>query len=151
VVRVAELEEMYELEDSYWWFVGRRRMLRRLISIYAPTDRPLRILDAGCGTGGTMAALAALGETHGCDLSADALAMCRSRGDWELSCSTVEAMAYPDERFDVVVAPVACWWRRCPRTCGCGASMTRPWGIYAATAAGSSGSWWRARGCRRRN
>jgi len=103
-MRIAELEEMYELEDSYWWFVGRRRMLRRLISIYAPTDRPLRILDAGCGTGGTMAALGALGEIHGCDLSVDALAMCRSRGDWELSCSTVEAMAYPDERFDVVVS-----------------------------------------------
>jgi len=103
-MRVAELQEMYELEDSYWWFVGRRRMLRRLITTCAPTDRPLHILDAGCGTGGTMEALADLGEIHGCDLSGDALEMCRARGDWELSCSTVEAMAYPDEQFDVVVS-----------------------------------------------
>ncbi len=103
-MRVAELQEMYELEDSYWWFVGRRRMIRRLIATYAPPVRPLRILDAGCGTGGTMAALAKLGEMHGCDASPDALRMCRARGDWELSCASVEAMAYPDEQFDVVVS-----------------------------------------------
>jgi len=103
-MRVAELQEMYELEESYWWFVGRRRMLRRLIGIYAPGDRPLCILDAGCGTGGTMSALVELGEIHGCDLSSDALAMCRTRGDWGVSCSTVEAMAYPAEQFDVVVS-----------------------------------------------
>ena len=46
---VAELEEICP-EDTYWWFVGRRRML--------PSDRSRpphhpRILDAGCGTGAT--------------------------------------------------------------------------------------------------
>ena len=103
-MRVAELQEMYELEDSYWWFVGRRRMVRRLIRTYAPAGRPLRILDAGCGTGGTMEMLADWGEIHGCDLSHNALTMCRARGDWALSCSSVEATPYPDAHFDVVVS-----------------------------------------------
>jgi SAM-dependent methyltransferase len=102
-MRVAELEEMYRLEDTYWWFVGRRRMLRRLIELYAPPARPLRILDAGCGTGATMLALEPLGEVWGCDLSEDALAMSRERGAQHLRCCDVTALQFADASFDVVV------------------------------------------------
>ena len=103
-MRLTELRQMRELEDNYWWFVGRRRMVRHLIHMYAPPAENLRILDAGCGTGGTMVALQGIGEISGCDLSADALRMCRDRGDFALTCCTVECLAYPDDHFDVVVS-----------------------------------------------
>lgn len=102
-MRVAELEEMYRLEDTYWWFVGRRRMLRRLLELHAPTQRPLRILDAGCGTGATMRALEPLGEVWGCDLSEEALAMSRERGAQHLRCCDVTGLQFEDASFDAVV------------------------------------------------
>jgi len=102
-MQVAELEEMYRLEDTYWWFVGRRRMVRRLIRKYAARPWPLKILDAGCGTGGTLGALEGLGDLWGCDVSEEALDMCRLRGEWSLCCCSVEDMQFDDESFDVVV------------------------------------------------
>ncbi len=103
-MRRSELRRMYELEETYWWFVGRRRLVRRLIHRYAPDREPLRILDAGCGSGGTLRALEGVGQLHGCDVSPAALAMCRERGLCNLRASSVEQLAYPDESFDVVVS-----------------------------------------------
>jgi len=103
-MRRSELLEMYELEDSYWWFVARRRMVRGLIERYAPEREELRVLDAGCGTGGTLVALESLGETWGCDMSAEALAMCRERGLSRLRQSRVEQLEFEDESLDVVVS-----------------------------------------------
>ncbi|MGD9496259.1 MAG: class I SAM-dependent methyltransferase [Armatimonadota bacterium] len=103
-MRLAQLQEMYELEDSYWWFIGRRRIVRRLIERYGPRHRPLRILDAGCGTGGTLVALEGLGELWGCDISPEALEMCRSRREWELCCCSVQRLGFAAESFDVVVS-----------------------------------------------
>ena len=97
-------EEMYGLEDSYWWFVGRRRMVRNLIRRYAPRRESLRVLDAGCGTGGTLAALEGVGEIWGCDISGEALEMCRLRGFDRLKQSPIERLDFEDESFDVVVS-----------------------------------------------
>ena len=51
------LKQMYELEDSYWWFVAQRRLVRSLIGRYAGSS-PLKILDAGAGTGALVSSLA---------------------------------------------------------------------------------------------
>lgn len=99
-----QLKEMRELEDSYWWFVGRRRMVRGLIRRYAPPRDSLRMLDAGCGTGGTLAALAGMGELHGCDISDEALALCRLRGLQDVRSSRIENLDFPDSSFDVVIS-----------------------------------------------
>ncbi len=98
-----QLEEMYRLEDQYWWFVGRRRMVRALIGRHMAGRENLRVLDAGCGTGGTLAALEGIGELSGCDISGEALGMCRSRGFERLTQSNVGALDYEDESFDVVI------------------------------------------------
>ncbi len=83
------LKQMYELEDSYWWFVARRRLVRSLIGRYAGSS-PLKILDAGAGTGALMSSLADLGEVWGCDVSPEALAFCRQRGLENLVPCSVE-------------------------------------------------------------
>ncbi|MGI5817566.1 MAG: class I SAM-dependent methyltransferase [Armatimonadota bacterium] len=103
-MRASELRQMYEFEDDYWWFVGRRRLVRRLIERHAPERETLRVLDAGCGTGGTLAKLEGIGELWGCDLATEALAMCRERGFANLKQARVEEMDFPDEHFDVVIS-----------------------------------------------
>lgn len=102
-----ELRRMHQLEDTYWWFVGRRRLVRRLIERHAPRRESLSILDAGCGTGGTLAALGKLegaSELWGCDLAPEALQLCRQRGFDRLKESCVESLDFPAESFDVVVS-----------------------------------------------
>jgi SAM-dependent methyltransferase len=103
-MRTSELQKMRDLEDTYWWFVGRRRLVRGLIDRFAPDGEPRVILDAGCGTGGTLMHLEGAGELWGCDLSTEALRLCRDRGFCNLAEGTVETLDFPDERFDVVVS-----------------------------------------------
>jgi SAM-dependent methyltransferase len=64
-----------------------------------------RALDAGCGTGFQAGRLDGLGwVTHGADVSAGLLAVARRRlPGVALALASVEALPYPDARFDAVV------------------------------------------------
>lgn len=101
-MRTRELQELYRLEDVYWWFIGRRELVRKLVQRYSPCPDQ-RILDAGCGTGGTLGQLAGKGELVGCDRSDYALTCCRERGFGCVSSADVTALPYPDASFDVVI------------------------------------------------
>jgi len=102
-MRPSELRKMRQFEDTYWWFVGRRHLVRSLIERFAP-EEPRLILDAGCGTGGTLSHLRGLGELWGCDVAPEALEECRTRGFENICRSPIETLDFPDERFDVVVS-----------------------------------------------
>ena len=95
---------MYEAEDTYWWFIGRRHLVRRLIQRLSGSTSYRRILDAGCGTGGTLDAVADLGEAWGVDISPDALDFCRGRGHTNLKLCSADALDFPDASFDVVLS-----------------------------------------------
>ncbi len=103
-MRASELRKMRKLEDTYWWFVGRRHLVRDLIERFAPDRDPLTILDAGCGTGGTLEHLRGMGELWGCDIATEALEACRARGFEHIECCSVQSLDFPDERFDVVIS-----------------------------------------------
>ncbi len=79
--REVEYRRMAEAERRLWWYRSLHRMVIQTLhrAGVAPGD-PL--IDAGCGTGGLMAALK---ESHftrvrGCDLSPDAVGRCRDQG-----------------------------------------------------------------------
>ncbi len=100
---------MYRLEDTHWWFVARRNLvLMALERLLRRTERrsgsPLRLLDVGCGTGGTLERLRPLGRVVGLDLEPLALAFCRERGQRELVCGSATALPFADGAFDVVLA-----------------------------------------------
>ena len=90
------------LEDRHWWFVARRRIVRRLVDhLLSPADkirhladvatvkaclsgevhakdRPL-IIDIGCGTGANIASLSDAYRCVGIDTSIDAIQWARQR------------------------------------------------------------------------
>lgn len=99
---------MYEIEGTHWWFAGRRRILEsfleRIIDDLNIKDRPVRILDVGCGTGANLEMLSRFGEAEGVDVSEDALAFCRARGLERVKNGAAEKLPYEDATFDLVTA-----------------------------------------------
>lgn len=48
-----EYKKMYQLEESNWWYTGRRNLIIKAVGKFQDEsgDKTLQILDAGCGTG----------------------------------------------------------------------------------------------------
>lgn len=94
-----QYRELFEAEDSHWWFTGQRALALNLLS---RRFRGGRILDAGCGTGGNTAALARLGRVTGIDLSREALEFSRQRGLAGLGLARLESLPFKGSSFDLV-------------------------------------------------
>jgi SAM-dependent methyltransferase len=103
-LRAAELAKMFDLEDTYWWFVARRELVRELLLRYGQQDPDVSILDVGCGTGATLKAVDDLGVAVGIDRSGHALRYCRRRGLTRLAAATAEALPIATGSLDVVLA-----------------------------------------------
>ena len=111
-----EYERMHALETDYWWFVGRRALIARLLETTRPrlqSQTPLQLVDVGCGTGANLPmlrrAVAPDGEVYGLDFSPLALQWARTEGDLgalngRVHLSQGDALALPlrDECADVV-------------------------------------------------
>jgi SAM-dependent methyltransferase len=99
-----EYSAMFELEDVYWWYVGRRRLVEEIVKKEsAKRGRRLRILDVGCGTGATLSALSKFGDAQGVDISEEAVRFCSER-NLTAELHPVEHLQFPDSAFDVVAA-----------------------------------------------
>jgi len=123
---------MDRVEDTHWWFVGRRAILetflRSVVQNVTPPSRRLsgqspaddvtagrlpdsrqdagvtiRILDVGCGTGANLEMLSQFGLAEGVDVSDEALEFCRKKG-LTVQEGLAETLPYPDETFDITTA-----------------------------------------------
>jgi SAM-dependent methyltransferase len=95
--------QLYALEDSHWWFRGRRAVIRALLDGVELPDAP-RILDAGCGTGRNLREYASLGAAEGVDPSPVAVDFCRRRGLAGVVEAGLEELPFEAGRFDLVCA-----------------------------------------------
>lgn len=98
-----EYQVMFEIEDDYWWYVGLRDLVASLLQKYGPAGKGIRILDAGCGTGGFLCRCPA-GSTFGFDVSAEALSFCSRRKIAGLARASAAHIPYASGSFDAVVS-----------------------------------------------
>src|SRR5262245_23559719 len=97
---------MRQVEDSYWWYAVLREAVAAEVKAQVAGRPEVRILDAGCGTGGMMETLRkqnASWHVSGVDYSAEALEHTRKRGFTEITQGSVDALPYPDATFDFIV------------------------------------------------
>jgi SAM-dependent methyltransferase len=100
-----EHDIMRAVEDHYWWYQALRQHVVRSI---APVTPAFSLLDAGCGTGGMLAAVRAKfprAELTGIDESEHAveLAVARNSGARVVRAS-VHEVPFPENAFDFVLS-----------------------------------------------
>jgi SAM-dependent methyltransferase len=98
---------MREVEDTHWWFVGRRRIITDFVEQICQELRregqsEPRVLDIGCGTGANLEMLSRFGRAEGVDISSEAVDYCRARGLDNVRQGAVETLPYEDESLDLV-------------------------------------------------
>jgi SAM-dependent methyltransferase len=98
----ALYEQHARLEDSHWWFLGRRRLVLAELARYAGANAG-RILDIGCGTGGMLPQYAAFGAALGLDPSEEARDACTRRGVPFVRGSGAQ-LPFKDGSIDVITA-----------------------------------------------
>lgn len=96
-----EIQQMSEFEEDYWWFKGRKKIIQSLLNTQIKDKLNLKILDVGCGSGGTTSILTEFGTVYGIDFSFSALKFSNQRGLKVLK-SDVYEMPFSSESFDIV-------------------------------------------------
>ncbi len=98
---------MNRVEDSHWWFVGRRAILESFLEqiVNNPQSKIQnpKFLDVGCGTGANLEMLASFGAAEGVDVSDDALEFCKLKG-LKAHKGLAESLPFAENSFDVVTA-----------------------------------------------
>jgi len=101
-MRGVDYEYMFNIEETFWWYAGMRRITDTLVG--GPLQSgPLKILDAGCGTGMNLVHFGRAGHTtFGFDFAVEAIAKARRRGLRKIARASVTDIPYPSEVFDLV-------------------------------------------------
>ena len=98
---------LYTLEEHFWWFAGMREITSVLLDPVCPPTKDRLILDAGCGTGGSLRWLARYarnGRVVGVDLASEALRFCREREHACLAQASVTDLPFADSQFDLLTS-----------------------------------------------
>lgn len=102
---LVEYQRMAALEESMWWYHGLHTNIGNALLRHAGGLQ--NVLDAGCGTGGTLKAIADRfphATLCGLDISEDACAFTRMKTGAEVTVGSVDALPYGDAEFDALVS-----------------------------------------------
>lgn len=100
---------MDQVEGTLWWYAGLHANVLKAIDKYA--GRTNELLDAGCGTGGTLQRIAERYpeiRLHGLDVSEYACEATRTKTGASVVQGSVDALPYKDRSFDALIA-WTCW------------------------------------------
>lgn len=89
-------------EDTFWWYVARRKIIKKVITgLKLPTAK---ILEIGSGTGGNVGILSSLGDYTGIEKEQLAIELARQKrqGTAFIKGSIPEKLDDIDERFDLI-------------------------------------------------
>jgi SAM-dependent methyltransferase len=95
-------DEYVRIEDTHWWFRGRRKIIATLLRPYLRP--PARIIDVGSGGGAVAQALLEFGPVTACDIDVRCAASVARRPGMSFAYGTAEAIPFADGSFDLVTA-----------------------------------------------
>ena len=101
---ISAYSKMFEVEESLWWYRGRRRICFGLLDRFLAKTGEHDVLDVGCGTGYNLTLLSSYGRAQGLDMSSEALDFCRRRGLDNVRKHEADELPFVDHSFDLVTA-----------------------------------------------
>ncbi len=102
-MREREYEVMASVEDRHFWFVQTRAIIRDVMT-EAGLGPAERVMDLGCGTGGTMRTLRGLADWTGVDVNPFAAQLAQDRSGAPVVVAAAHNLPFSDEAFDGVTA-----------------------------------------------
>lgn len=84
--------QMHELETKHWWFLARRKVIKKVLNTFMPTDKNRQVLEIGCGTGGNLDLLSHFGIVSATELDDQARQLAVAK-----SIATVKSGSLPND------------------------------------------------------
>lgn len=103
-MNIVEFDRMFALEETHWWYQGRRALVRHALERFAPAQRPLQLLDLASATGASIRFMGDFGKVHGLDISEETIRLCEQRGVEGLVQADALRLPFVDDSFEVVLA-----------------------------------------------
>jgi len=98
-------QQMAELDERHWWYLGRRAVIAALISRTVKLPKRARILEIGCGTGHNFAMLSQFGKIDALELDDEVRAIAEKRlGKAVMTASLPGLAGVPDRTYDLIAA-----------------------------------------------
>ena len=95
-----EIEKMHKLEETHWWFQGKKYIIKSIISeIDIPEGK---FLDIGCGTGMFLREIGKGRRSYGIDVSGQALSYCKKKVNAFLIKAAGNRLPFKDAVFSLV-------------------------------------------------
>jgi SAM-dependent methyltransferase len=105
-MKFEEYRKMAEVEGSMWYYRALHRNVVGALTTALRADEA-SVLDAGCGTGGLLMRLRRdrpQWTLTGLDFSPLACELARERASTRVVTGSIEALPFPEERFDAVIS-----------------------------------------------
>jgi len=98
-------KKMHGVENSHWWFYGRRSIMSHIIQSLQLPSNPA-ILDAGCGTGANFSVLSKFGNVYGLEPNDSAVAYASQKYAYKKIYRGFlpDKIEQPDSQFDLITA-----------------------------------------------
>lgn len=91
-------------EADHWWFMARRDILARLIGHYGGETGDLRLLEAGCGTGGNIDMLRRFGKLDAFEFDPVARARASEKAGVAIPYGALpDGIPFTDRTYDLIV------------------------------------------------
>ena len=97
-------DRMNELEATHWWFVSRRSIIAALIERHlTPPRKGIRILEAGCGSGGNLQILGRFGQVDAFEYDGGARDHAVAKSGLDIRFGALpDELPFEDRRYDLI-------------------------------------------------
>lgn len=94
-------QKMISLENEHWWFVSRRKIIKKVVKCFFNKEDEASVLEIGCGSGGNLKMLSRFGTVQAIELNEDAIEIAQDRNLCKVSKGCLPNIS-TEKKYDLV-------------------------------------------------